>query len=82
MKEKIVYSVKITTRHVFGDWFQSFKNLLGMNLKSYEDLVSEAIEQALYDLYKSYPDVYDVKIESPYIVQGTASIIVYGKIKV
>ena len=79
--ERVVFAVTVTTRHMFADWFQSIRNALGMNLKSYEDLISEAIEQALLKLYKCYPDVYDVKIATPLVTMGSAQIIVYGKIK-
>lgn len=82
MKEKLVFAVAVTTRHLFADFFQNIKNALGMNLKSYEDLIAEAIEQALYKLYKCYPDVYDVKIATPIVTLGSAQIIVYGKIRV
>jgi hypothetical protein len=82
MKEKVVFAVVVTTRHLFADFFQNIKNALGMNLKSYENLISEAIEQALFKLYKCYPDVYDVQIATPVVtVNGSAQIIVYGKIK-
>ena len=82
MKEKVVFAVKVTTRHMFTDWFQSIRNALGMNLKSYEDLIAEAVEQALQSLYKCYPDVYDVQIATPVVTtNGSAQIIVYGKIK-
>jgi len=81
MKEKVVFAVSVTTRHMFTDWFQGIRNALGMNLKSYEDLISEAIEQALYKLYRCYPDVYDIKIATPIVTTGSAQIIVYGKVK-
>lgn len=82
MIERTVYCVKVTTRHVFSDWFQGLRNLLGMNLKSYEDLIAESIEQALQELYHSYPNVCDVKIATPLVAMGTATIIVYGKVLV
>ena len=82
MKEKVVFAVVVTTRHLFADFFQNIKNALGMNLKSYENLISEAIEQALFKLYKCYPDVYNIQIATPVVtVNGSAQIIVYGKIK-
>lgn len=81
IKEKIVFAVAVTTKHAFADFFQWFKNLLGMNLTSYEDMIEEATEQALYKLYKCYPDVYDVQITSAFTTMSAAQIIAYGKIK-
>jgi len=82
MKERIVFAVCVTSRHFLADFFQWFKNLIGMRLSSYEDMISEAIEKALYQLYKLYPEVYDIKITTSQVALGAAEIIVYGKIKV
>lgn len=81
IREKTVFAVIVTSRHFMADFFQWFKNLLGMRLSAYEDMIAEAIEQALYKLYKSYPEVYDVRITTSMVSQGAAEIIVYGKIK-
>ena len=82
MKERIVFAVVVTSRHFLADIFQNFKNMIGMRLSSYEDMISEAIEKALYQLYKTYPDVYDVKIMSTQVATNAADIIAYGKVKV
>ena len=81
-KVKTVFAVVVTSKHLFADFFQWFKNLLGMQLTAYEDMISEAIEKALYKLYTSYPDVYDVRISTTMVTQGAAEIIVYGKVLV
>ena len=82
MKERIVFAVVVTSRHFLADIFQNFKNMIGMRLTSYEDMISEAIEKALYQLYKTYPDVYDVKIMSTQVAANAADIIAYGKVMV
>ena len=82
MKERVVFSVCVTSRHFLADFFQWFKNLIGMRLSSYENMISEAIEKALFSLYKSYPDVYDVKITTSQVALGAAEVIVYGKVMV
>ena len=82
MEERIVFAVAVTSRHFLADFFQWFKNLIGMRLSSYENMISEAIESALFQLYKSHPNVYDVKITTSQVALGAAEIIVYGKVKV
>ena len=82
MRERVVFAVVVKTKHFLADFFQWFKNLIGMNLDAYEDMTADAIEEALYKLYKKHPEVYDVKITSAEIANGAAEIIVYGKIKV
>jgi len=82
IKEKVVFAVVVTSKHQFADFFQWFRNMLGMDLTGYENMISEAIEKALYKLYKAYPDVYDIKITTTEVATAAAEIIVYGKIKV
>ena len=79
---KTVFSVVVASRHFMADFFQWFKNLIGMRLTSYEDMISEATEKALYQLTKSYPNVYDIQITTSFVAVGTAAIICYGKVNV
>lgn len=82
MREKTVFAVRVTSKHFLADFFQGIKNMIGMRLSAYESMIEDAVEGALHDLYKSYPDVYDVKIATAQTARGAAEIIVYGKIKV
>ncbi len=81
MKEKTVFAVVVKSRHFLSDIFQSFRNTLGMNLKAYEKMIEEAIEEVLYKLIKKYPDVYDIRITTSQVSVGACEIIAYGKIK-
>jgi len=81
MNEKTVFAVVVKSRHIIADMFQFIRNALGMNLKSYEEMIAEGIEEALHQLYKKFPDVYDVKITTTQVSTGAAELIVYGKIK-
>jgi len=81
-REKLVFSVVVNTRHFLADFFQWFKNLIGMRLSAYESMIEDAIEIALQKLYKNYPDVYDLRIATSQTSMGASEIIVYGKIKV
>ena len=82
MKEQAVFSVVVKSKHVLADVFQWIKNAIGMNLSAYENMIEEAIEEALFKFYKKFPDVYDVKISTTQVTTGACEIIVYGKIKV
>jgi len=81
-KEKTVFAVTVKTKHFMADFFQWFKNLVGMNLTAYEEMIEDGVEEALYKLYKKYPDVYDIKISTSQVTTGACEIIVYGKIKI
>jgi len=81
-KEKTVFAVSVKTKHFLADFFQWFKNLIGMNLTAYETMIEDAIEECIYKLFKKYPDAYDLKITTSQVSMGACEIIVYGKIKV
>ncbi len=80
-REKTVFAVVVTSKHFLSDIFQGFRNLLGMQLVAYEDMIAEAIEKGLYKINKTYPSVYDIRIATSMVTQGAAEIIIYGKIK-
>jgi uncharacterized protein YbjQ (UPF0145 family) len=80
-KIKTVFAVSVKTRHFLSDWFQGIKNAVGMNLTSYEKVLEESIEEALFKLYKQFPDVYDVHVNFANMVYGATQVIVYGKVK-
>ena len=82
MKEKTVFAVSVKTKHFMADFFQWFKNLIGMNLTAYENMIEDAIEESIWKLLKKYPDAYDLKIATSQTAMGASEIIVYGKVKV
>jgi len=81
-KEKTVFAVSVKTKHFLADFFQWFKNLIGMNLTAYEQMIEDSVEEAIYKLLKKYPDAYDLKIATSQTAMGASEIIVYGKVKV
>jgi len=80
--KKTVFAVVVKTKHFLADFFQWIRNILGMNLVAYEDMIENAIEEALHKLYASFPDVYDVKFTTTQVTNGACEVIIYGKIKV
>ena len=81
-KEKFVFAVVVKSKHFLSDMFMWIKNLIGMNLTGYENMLEDCIEEAIQKLYKSFPDVVDVHIGTSMITKGAAEIIVYGKVYV
>lgn len=81
MKEITVFAVTVKSKHFMADFFQWFKNLIGMNLTAYETMIEDTVEEAIYKLLKKYPDVYDIKITTSMVTHGASEIIVYGKVK-
>ncbi len=81
IREKTVFAVVVKSKHFLADFFQWFKNLIGMNLTAYEEMLEDAVEEAMYKLLTKYPNAYDLKIATSQITVGACEIIVYGKIK-
>lgn len=81
MKEKTVFAVVVKSRHFLSDIFQGFRNTLGMNLKAYEKMIEEALEEVLHKLVTNYPDVYDIRFTTSQVSVGACEIIAYGKVK-
>lgn len=82
MKERMVFEVVVKSRHMYADMLQLFRRAMGMNLKGYESMISEAIQEASDKLYEKYPDVYNVRIGTSQVTINASEIIVYGTIKV
>lgn len=81
-KTKTVFTAVVKTRHVYADMFQFIRNLLGMNLVSYETMIEQAIEEAITKLETLYPSVYDIQLSTSQTTNGAAEIIAYGKVDV
>ncbi len=65
---------------MYSDILQNIKNMLGMNLTSYETLIASAITEATEELYIKYPNVdpYTIRIATSQVSVGAAEVIVYG----
>ncbi|RLE42365.1 hypothetical protein DRJ16_04950 [Candidatus Woesearchaeota archaeon] len=80
MKERMVFSVVVKTKHFLSDFFQDFKNAVGMNLTAYEEMIEDALGEAYMKLTKKYPQVTDVKFTTSQVANGACEIICYGRI--
>jgi uncharacterized protein YbjQ (UPF0145 family) len=82
VKERLVFSVVVKSKHFLSDFFMTIKNIIGMNLTGYESMIEDAIEEAYQKLLNNFPDVYSVKIGTTQVTNGAAELIVYGYVKV
>lgn len=81
-RTKTVAVAIVKTRHIYADFFQWFRNMLGMNLVSYEALIEEAVNEAITKLETKYPGVTNIRLSTTEIAAGAAEIIAYGEILV
>ncbi len=80
-KERTVFVVVVKTKHFLSDFFQSFRNMVGMNLVAYEQMIEDSLGEAYIKITKKYPNVYDIKFSTSQVTNGASEIICYGKIK-
>jgi len=76
----MVFAVIVKTKHIFRDYFQSLRNMIGLNLVAYEEMIEDALGEAYMKLTTKYPDVYDIKFTTTQVSDGACEIICYGKI--
>ena len=75
--------VVVRAANVVKDIRENIKNLVGGRMRHYENLIEDAIEDALKELEnrakeKNYDGVIGLKISNPTVVDGGVEIIVYG----
>lgn len=75
--------VVVKAANVGKDTLSSIRNLLGGTMVHYEELIQDAVDEALEKLEKKakdsgYDGVIGVKISNPMVVTGGAEVIVYG----
>lgn len=75
--------VVVKAANVGKDVLSNVTNLLGGTMKHYEELIQDAVDEALEKLQEKaknngYDGVIGVKISNPMVVTGGAEVIVYG----
>ena len=77
----MVFAVVVKTKHFISDFLQGMKNMVGMNLTAYEEMIEDALGEVYMKLIKKYPDVYDIKFTTSQVSDGACEIICYGKVE-
>ena len=80
---ELLVVVTVYAANIVKDVRENFRNLVGGRMAHYEQLIQDALEQALADLEakaqdKGYDGVLGVKISHPSLVDGGVEVIVYG----
>jgi len=69
------YAVRVVTRNFVKDFWGSLMNFLGRRIKTYEDMVKEAIESCLKEL----GNVKEAHIQCEELTNGALMVVVYGE---
>lgn len=75
-----VFAVVVKSKGAWRDKLQWARNLFGMNLIGYEDMISTGVQEALDKLKRKHPKVRNIRIATMNVAQGAAEIVVYGEV--
>lgn len=75
--------VVVNSTNIFNDVAGSIRDAVGGRMKTYEEVIQDALNMALKELEKKakdlgYDGVIGIKIASPTIANGGAEVVVYG----
>ncbi len=80
---ELIYANAVLAANLLRDVREAFTNAIGGKMRRYESVLERVTQQAL-DLLKEkaaregYDGVIAVRISNPYMVQGSAAVLVYG----
>jgi len=77
---RLVFKVRVLTKDALTDTFASFRSIIGGRIKAYEQIITQAIQEASDELVKEYPNVKNIKIATTEMIKDGCEIIVYGEI--
>ena len=77
---KTVFEIVVKSKGIWRDKLQWARNIFGMNLIGYEEMIRQGLDEALDKLYTKYPKVQNVRVSTMNVAQGAAEIVVYGEI--
>lgn len=69
---------EVVTRNAIIDWLEMFRNLLGWNLKSYEEMIQDTADRLMQDA-KEEGEIDWWRYEVNPITQASAIIVIYGE---
>ena len=72
---------KVVTRNIIMDIVANIENILGMNLKSYEDMINKGIKEIEEELEEKKIKLKWYRYEMNQLTNGAMAIMLYGEEK-
>jgi len=72
---------KVVTRNIIMDFVSNIQNILGMNLKSYEDMIDKGIKEIEDELEEKKIKLKWFRYEMNQLTNGAMAIMLYGEKK-
>ena len=76
MKFKLV---RVVTRNIVTDSFQSIRNIFGLRMRGYEKMLDTAIMEMFEEMNIKYPNIKWFRMSVNPLMKGSAMIIIYGE---
>ena len=75
---KMIQITKVVTKNFIQDFKAKIQNALGMNLKSYENMVTKGYEQIKQELKEKKVKLKWYRMEITQLTNGAVAIMLYG----
>ena len=75
---KMIQITKVVTKNFIQDFIAKIQNALGMNLKSYENMVTKGYEQIKQELKEKKVKLKWYRMEITQLTNGAVAIMLYG----
>ena len=81
MENKDFIITRVVTRNFITDSFQWVRNLFGLRLRKYEDIIIKSHAEVIEEMKLRYKDVAWYRISFNPLVDGSIMINLYGELK-
>jgi len=77
---RTVFAVRVLTKDMITDTFANWRSIFGGRVKSYEKVISRALEETYGELYDTYPNIRNVRFATTEMIKDGCEIIAYGEV--
>jgi len=78
MKEKDFILTRVVTRDILRDAFAGIRNIFGLRLRTYENMITKSTTELLKEMRLKYKKIKWYRISINPLVNGSAMINIYG----
>ena len=78
MKEDFAIT-KVYTKNIVTDSFQSIRNIFGLRLRGYENMINSATNEIIKEMNIRYRNIEWFRLSINPLIKGSVMITIYGK---
>ena len=77
-KPQFVWVTRVVSKNEILDFTSAIKNVFGMRLTAYEEMINKGVKEATAELLERYPSVRETKMEITELRNASVVIVAYG----